>query len=228
MKKISLLCFCYSCGIWAAPAATVLARWTFEVNPPPDAIDRAELGPVEADEGQGQAYGFHAAATADYSTPGGNGSANSLSSNSWRPGDYYEFRLATLQWEDIVVTWDQARTSTGPGAFNCEYSTDGVTYVAFTTGYTVPVNAAPQAWSSSVRQPLFGFSADLSGLAEVEHAAELRLRLRQMESGLLATGASRVDNFVVTAETAATAVPEPSAAALGAVAVAAWLLRRRR
>lgn len=221
MKQISvLLAFLFS-GACLAPASTVLARWTFENSAVADVVDASALGPVAADEGQGQAYGYHAASTADWTTPAGNGSANALSSNAWRQGDYYEFRVATLDWEDIVVTWDQARTSTGPSAFDFEYSVDGVAYTVFTSGYVVPLNEVPYAWGTAVRHAVYGFRADLSGLAEVEHAAELRLRLRQTEAGLAATGASRVDNFLVTA------IPEPSAALLGAAVGAVWLRRRR-
>ncbi len=221
MKKLSFVLACFASGISLAPASTVLARWTFETNVLAGATDAAELGPIAADEGAGTAHGVHASSSTDYSTPTGNGSANALSSNNWRQGDYYEFRVATLNYVDIVVTWDQARTSTGPSTFDFEYSVDGVSYTAFLSGYTVLTTVAPNAWSSAVPNGLFGFTADLSGVAAVEQVAELRLRLRQTETGIAATGGNRVDNVVVSA------IPEPGAGLLGAAA-GLGLLRRRR
>lgn len=76
-------------------AQVVIAKWTFETSPPADLFDSATIGSIAADEGTGTALGSHASAATDWTTPSGNGSANSLSSNTWAVGDYCQFSLET-------------------------------------------------------------------------------------------------------------------------------------
>ena len=72
----------------SAPAFAVtlvtdtLAQWTFETTPPADAPNSA-IYPnlIAADVGAGNASGVHAKAATDWTTPIGNGSANSFASS---------------------------------------------------------------------------------------------------------------------------------------------------
>ena len=55
--------------------------------------------------------GYHTATGTTWSSPAGNGSPYSLSSNNWSIGDYYQVSMATTGYSDISVSWDQTRTS---------------------------------------------------------------------------------------------------------------------
>ena len=65
--------------------ATVLSSWTFETNTPAD-LSNSVVGPPVLSEGGiylGTVTGLHASAASDWTTPAGNGSANSYSVNTW-------------------------------------------------------------------------------------------------------------------------------------------------
>ena len=66
--------------------------------------------------------------------PAGNGSAHSFSSNVWAVGDYYQFQVSTLGQSQIGLVFDQTSSSTGPGNFKVQYSTNGTTFTD--TGFT--------------------------------------------------------------------------------------------
>ena len=86
--------------------ADTLADWTFESSIP------ATSGPFAAEIGTGAASGHHAS-TSTYSSPAGNGSAHSFSSNTWAAGDYYQFSTSTLGDSAISLSFDQTSSSTG-------------------------------------------------------------------------------------------------------------------
>ncbi len=67
--------------------ADVIADWTFETSAPVTA------GPFSPEIGAGSASGFHSGTTT-YSSPVGNGSSHSFSSNGWSVGDYYQFQVS--------------------------------------------------------------------------------------------------------------------------------------
>ncbi|MGH7179255.1 MAG: hypothetical protein ACREJC_17895, partial [Tepidisphaeraceae bacterium] len=185
-----------------------LAGWTFESlafsgATGPSAATAATVGAIPADVGSGSAFGRHASATSVWSTPVGNGSTKSMSSNGWGTnGDNYEFQTSSTGFQDLIVGWDQMRSSTGPSAFDLAYSTDGTTFTSFAS-YTV----ACTAWSStSVNNTTANtqFSFDLSAIASIENAANVYFRMRSngtnSTGGTIASaGTNRVDNVFVTA-----------------------------
>jgi hypothetical protein len=83
--------------------ADTIAAWTFELNTPADATDSTTIGPILADTGVGTASGLHAGAATDWTTPSGNGSANSLAANTWAVGDYYQFQISTIGFTDVSI-----------------------------------------------------------------------------------------------------------------------------
>ena len=157
---------------------------------------------------------FHALAAATYTSPAGNGSQYAFSSNNWSIGDYYEARVSTLGFNDpISVSWDQARSSTGPAAFELIFSVNGGTTWNFVANYTVLQSGgggAPGTWSSSTYNALYTHSMNLVG---AENAAELIVRFRSTVAGA-ASGSNRIDNVSIFS----TAVPAPGAIALLGVA----------
>lgn len=223
--------------LWAATAAFALSlpahavtvvQWDFEGSTtPPDLTDSATSPSVAASLGTGTALGVHAGAATDWSTPAGNGSANSFSSNTWAVGDYYQFSFSTSGFTDLLVSVDQIGSSTGPRDFSLSYSTDGVSFTPFASYSLV----ATPSWSSATYQPVHTYSFDLSAVSLLDDQASVVIRLSNtsttsISGGTVAAGGTgRVDNFTVMA----TPVPEPGALALMLAGLGAvgFVARRR-
>ena len=174
---------------------------------------------------------FHALAAATYVSPAGNGSSYSFSGNNWSPNDFYQVVLPTTGgWTNLSVSWDQARTSTGPASFSLQTSTDGT---MFTTGMTYTVlqsggGGAPGTWSTSTYNSLYSNTFALP--SSVENQTSLYIRfLNTTGTASNPSGSNRIDNVSVTA-VPVTAVPEPAAFALFGAGMASLvgLTRSRR
>src|SRR3954471_14939524 len=195
--------------------AGTIADWTFETSVPTTA------GPIAPEVGSGTGTGVHAGA-ATYSSPSGNGSAQSWNSNTWAIGDYYQFQASTLGENAISISWDQTRSSSGPGqpnpsapSFKLQYSTDGTNFTdAFS--YVVPVTSSSGAvWTSQF--------ADLSSVPALDNQSAVYFRMTAIQAAQSANGQSRVDNVVIAS------VPEPAAGLLlisAVLSVAGWRKQR--
>lgn len=164
---------------------------------------------------------YHTLAAATYTSPAGNGSQYAFSSNNWSIGDYYEARVSTSNYSNISVSWDQARSSTGPASFELIFSVDGGTSWTTVAAYTVLQSGgggAPGTWSSTTYNALYSSSQALAG---AEDASLLIVRFRSTVAGA-STGSNRIDNVVISGDV----VPAPGAVAL--LAVAGLVSRRRR
>jgi len=194
--------------------AVTISQWTFESPNTPADVANSTTGPnVAADGGNGTASGFHSSAASDWSTPTGNGSANSFSVNSWGVNDYFQFQLSTVGFNSIAVSFDQTSSSTGPGLFNFQYGTDGSSFVTFATGYSISEDSG--SWSSSTRNSLDTLSFDLSGVTVLADAASVYFRIvddsaTSAGGGTVGgSGSDRIDNFTVSGTTKlVAAVPE--------------------
>jgi hypothetical protein len=221
MKKTTLFCFLVAiCLVFQAAAtqAATIALWTFETNPP------ATAGPFAADEGLGTATALHADATTTYSNPNGNGSPESWNSNRWAIGDYYLFQVSTLGASGVEFSWDQLRSSAGPGAanvvdpnFRLQYSTDGTNFTNV-VDYLVPV----ATWDSAIVNNATKYTQDLSSILALNNQPTVYFRLTAILAPQNTGGQSRVDNIRVTV------IPEPTSLLLMLVAAAAWVICRRR
>jgi hypothetical protein len=212
-----------------ARASAVIADWTFETSNP------TSSGPIAPEIGSGSATGSHASGAAVYSSPAGNGSAHSFSSNNWATGDYYQFSVGTVGLSDITMTWDQTSSSTGPKDFQLQYSTNGTTFTSFAS-YSVLANASPNSpWSSTgAENSAYTFTEDLSSITALDNQANVYLRLVQSDAvaangGTIGTsGTDRVDNVII-AGSGLTPVPLPAAAWLLACGLLSTLgIGRRR
>jgi hypothetical protein len=220
-------------GPESANAAIVvdLANWTFETSQPATAGPfAAELGVYAA---ASQALGSHAGA-AVYSSPAGNGSAHSFSSNTWAVGDYYQLSTKSLNYADIKLSWDQTSSATGPKDFELYYNVNGGAYTLAGSYVVLPNQAgAPGAgaWNSTTAIPAYSYVADLSSIAALENKNAISFRLRMSTTAdstppgtVAAAGTDRIDNFRVIA----TQIPLPGAAfVFVGVAAAAGVARRR-
>jgi len=201
--------------VQSALAATTIAQWNFESPNPADAPNVATYpNSIASAGGGGNAGGVHATAGTDWTTPVGNGSADSFSSNEWLVGDYYQFTVSTLNYTGIQVSWDQASSGTGPRDFKLAYSTDGTNFTDFGSPYTVLANAAPNpVWNATTSSALYSTSRDLSAVTAVDNQANVYFRLIDISTvsasgGVVGTGGTnRVDNFTVSGTSTADVAP---------------------
>jgi hypothetical protein len=173
---------------------TPIAQWTFESTVPTTA------GPYSPEVGSGSASGFHTGA-AVYSSPAGNGSAHSYSSTLWAVGDYWQFKVSTLGFENISISWNQAGSSTGPRDFILQFSNDGTSFTQVGNAYQIPLSD----WSTTTFHNGFAFNPDLSGFASlIMNQSDVYFRLvdnstTAINPGSVSSGGTdRIDNFTVT------------------------------
>jgi hypothetical protein len=202
--------------------AQTIAKWTFETSIP------ATAGPFAPEVGSGSALGWHSSSAAVYSNPAGNGSVESFSANTWSVGDYWQFEVSTLGFNNVGLSWDQTSSGTGPRDFSLEYSLDLGSSWTPVLSYSVLANASPNpVWNSSTYSPIYTFSPTLGGA--VDNQASVWFRLADVStvsangSTVAAAGTDRVDNFTVGV------IPEPASVSLmSSFGLLAWILIRRR
>jgi len=209
-------------------AAAVIASWSIPIAFPTGTGNvptgqNYSVGAADAGDqtGNSELRSFHLLAVATYTSPAGNGSTYGFSSNNWSVGDYYEARVSTSNYSNISVSWDQARSSTGPSSFELVYSTDGGATFASVVNYTVLQSGgggSPGTWSATTYNSLYSNSQALAGAGG---ASQLLIRFRSLVAAA-ASGANRIDNVVISGDL----VPAPGAVAL--LAVAGLVSRRRR
>jgi len=210
--------------------AAVIARWTFETSPPGPVNNSTTFGPISADEGMGTASGVHTSGGTDWIAQVGNGSATSMSANMWNVGDYFQFRVSTVGWSDIRLSWDQTSSSDGPRHFVLQYSTDGTTFTQFGSQYTVQQNLFPNSWNASTHLSAYSHSVDLSSVTAVNNAPDVYFRLvdnstTSADGNIVGPGGTtRIDNFTVVPEAHHYAL----FCALGLIGIAAGKEIRRR
>src|SRR6266850_3103529 len=217
--------FGLACGV---AEAQVAAQWTFETSFNMIGGTGTSINGIVADQSMFASTGSMVhASSSTFSSPVGNGSAHSLSANTWSVGDYYQFRTSTFGLNNIMVSYDQVSSSTGPGNFTFAYSTDGTTFTQVGAQYSVLVNATPNTWTSGTPVSTTTFTYDLSSVLTLNNASAVWFRIIDNSTtsaggGTVATaGTDRLDNFTVQV------VPEPTTAALTGFGLLALALFRR-
>ena len=209
-------------------SAALVAGWSM-----PTAVTAATTGTNytygAADLGEATAgtslSGFHSVAATTWSSPAGNGSTYSLSSNNWTAGDYYQVSLSTTGYADpITLSFDQTRSGTGPAAFTVLMSVDGGTnFTTVLASYTVVqaglAGSGTTTWNSVTNQA--GFTTTVSGLSAAAGQTSVIFRIQSTVT-TAAAGTNRVDNINVYSGS----VPTPGAIVL--LGVAGLVGRRRR
>jgi len=187
-------------------------------------------GALAPDAGTGTAFGVHTSTATVYSFPTGNGSAHAFSSNSFSPGDYYQFNVPTIGIQNIVVSFDQTGSSTGPSHFSL-IAIDGSGSGTYTvSSYTVALATFSSSTTSSV--PGVHMVYSLSSISALNNNSSVAFQLMDddtvaLNGGAVGTaGTDRVDNFMVFGD-AVSQVPEPASLGLAAMGVSGLLLRRK-
>lgn len=233
-KQVSLLSAAVvAMSLSASAGAVTVAQWDFESTTPADASNVVSYPNAIAPAiGSGNASGVHVSSATDWTTPAGNGSANSFSSNEWAVGDYYQFQTSTIGYVDISLSWDQTSSNTGPRDFKLSYSTNGSSFTDF-SNYSVLANASPNpVWNASTSSSLYSFSYDLSAITALDNQPNVYFRLVGVSTvaangGTVASGGTdRVDNFMI----AAAPVPEADTYAmlLAGLGLVGFMVRRRK
>lgn len=208
MKRIFTLSLLFTFFSTSLLAQEVIARWNFEVLDFSSATGNTftvGAGSVVADSGAlvtGSEFSAnHAAATSAWTTPAGNGSANSASSSGWASGDYWQFKASTTGFNSITIVYDQMGSNTGPKSFLVQYSTDGVTFTDVpSSGYDI----ANDAWSASTYKPVSTRNLSLAAITALNNQPAIYIRLTvaagstAINGSAIATGGtSRIDNFYI-------------------------------
>ena len=216
-------------GLWAvaivgmclggsARAATI-ADWNFETNNFATTHISTTSGTLAADGGGlGWAWGVHSL-SCTYSSPAGNGSPHSFSSNNWTQGDFYEFQISTTNYQGVGISWDQTSSNTGPGLYQLQYSTDGTDFTNIGNPYTVLANASPNPlWNATTYSSSYTFTPSLSAITALSNQPTLYFRLEDATSTVAAGagyslgsgGTDRIDNVMITGTLTSQATWPPS------------------
>jgi len=231
MKKtahIALPALAVACAFASGAQAALVAGWTM-----PTAVAASITGSNytygaanQGDQTTGSLLsGYHASTATAWSSPAGNGSNYSFSSNTWAVGDYYQVTVDTRGYGDISISWDQTRSSTGPSVFDLKMSVDGGTsFTTVNTGYSVVQAglAGTGTTSWSITTPQTGFTTTTIAGSTAAEKASVIFRFVNT-STVAAAGTNRIDNILVTGN----AVPAPGALALLGVAGLIGARRRR-
>jgi T5SS/PEP-CTERM-associated repeat protein len=179
----------------------IISQWTFEAGKPGNPVSAGgnTLSGISPAIGNGIASGFHASAATVWDNPAGNGSTESMSSNNWALGDYYQFRISTVDLENITLNFEQVSSTSGPRDFQLQYSTDGTVFTDFGAPYSIRANANPP-WSVSTPTGIDNYSFDLSSIGAINDLESVFFRLTvdsniSSNGGTIGTGGtSRLDN----------------------------------
>jgi len=211
-------------SLFCTAHANTIADWGFQKYYQTNSVTGTNSSALQPDSGPpgSLAWGHHASASSAFSTVAGNGSSNALTANHWGFGDYFEFETSTMGFTNILVSFDQCRSDSGPTNWDFEYSVNGS---LFTSALAYSVTNSP-AWSASTYRPAYTFSVVLAAITELSESENVYFRLVANSTPGSVLGASRVDNFSVFGTPAP--APEPSTFVLIGAGACLLLFARRR
>jgi len=198
-------------------AQTSIAQWTFEAdtissstsNSPiltAGSLSTADIGALTTNSSF-TAYHSNASSVWTIPTTYGSLSKQSLLVDHWSNNDYFQFKLSTLAFSGISITWDQRGSNTGPQNFKLQYSVDGQNFSDVPnsiTNYTYSV--ANETWGDNIALTSASRrTANLSSLTNLNNRDSVFFRITQVAGtvsiiggAIGSTGTSNVDNFTVT------------------------------
>ena len=223
MKKTTLLSLSAALAVCLSASfasATTIADWTFETSQPITA------GPLAPEVGAGSATGSHAGASV-YSTPAGNGSAHSFSSNLWAVNDNYQFQVLGTGATTYYINWDQNGSGTGPAKFDLQASSDGSSFTTVTS-ITIPSGVTWNATTANTATQFTGSSFTFGSAPANVYFRLLDTSTTSVSGGAVGTGGTgRVDNVII-ADAPIPVVPEPSTLVLAGLGLLGFAARSNR
>lgn len=230
-------------GTFYRPPLAVNGDGTYNANPntggttwDPTLAGRADMGDMKLQSGfelsSTHQLASSGANATSFTSPAGNGSAYSFSSNVWKAGDWYQAAFITTGYTGIGFSFDMTRSSTGPATWLIEMSTNGGTSFSTLVATYTPIVAGATgsgtaSWTAGSNQAAFTTSINLDATAD--DAASVIVRIRALVDPVNSTGVyqaggtARIDNIMVNGS----AVPTPGALALVGLAGIAGVRRRR-
>lgn len=170
----------------------------------------------EADTGQNKVgsslRSVHLASGTSHTTTAGNGSDYSLNSNNWTLGGgcFYEISFSSLNGYNMVLYWDQTRSSAAPASWDVTMSINGGAFSTILTAYNLPSGIN---WAIGSRNLRCVYSVPLGAVADNQASVIVRFINRTTAT---ASAVSRIDNLIVTASTPVPAPPSGSLTVTGA------------
>lgn len=140
--------------LMSAVSAVTLTEWNF---------DSSDLNP---DVGTATLT-INAGATADY-VAGNPSTGKALSTANWDAEEYYEIAIDLTDYENIILSFDEEISSTGPTEFKIQYSSDGTTFTDL-TGSTTSTE------TSFDTTPMHTFN--FSSITSIDNNANAKLRI---------------------------------------------------
>jgi hypothetical protein len=227
MKKLIILLGVFT--VLQLLRADTIAKWTFETSKP-GAFKSAGnwFTNITAEVGVGTASALHGSSTIYSSTPGNGSFASFGATNGWSVGDFYQFVVNTVGFNNISISFDQTGTATGPSIFFLEYSNDGNTFTKFGSDYTLKLGN----WNSSTANITNSFNFDLSSISSIINQSTVYFRIVDDSTVAINGGVvsgyqdDRVDNVLISAQP----VPEPASMALlvSGIACCVFIIRRKQ
>ena len=174
---LSILTFVF---LMSAVSAVTLAEWDFEDT---DLIVDSGSGTLVLSDARSATY------------PAGNAPSPvaAMSSIGWGVADrYIEISINTVNYENLILKFDEQVSGTGPTEFKINYSSDGTTFSE--------LSAIPTSTQSSFgTNPMHTF--DFSSITTIDNNINTKLRIIVNASGIASdsVGTFRIDNLLLEA-----------------------------
>jgi hypothetical protein len=113
----------------------------------------------------------------------------------------YQFAVSTIGFTGITVSYDQAGSSTGPGKFFFQYSSDGVSFTTVGSANTILAST----WAPSTNNAAFNFAYDLSSVGALNNAATVYFRIADAATNSIGGGTvatAGTDRLITSSSTA--------------------------
>jgi hypothetical protein len=189
-------------GAASLTQAALVANWNF--NSSTAVSGGAESGTATLDVSGATASLNGAGTSLNHVGSDANGTPLDITAGSLVNGQFVTFSLSMSGYQNLVLTYASARTSTGFTSENWSYSTDDSTFTPFQSNTSIPNYDGTSAGYGATPT-----SVNFSSVSTLNNDSSIWIRLT-LNGATGSSGADRFDNIQFNA----TAVPEPAASGL--------------
>lgn len=224
-------------------SAVLVAEWNFDGTYADaffgvgSSFTGTSFGNYLAEAGSGTMLGIrtNTQTNVTWTRPTGNGTRTAASGIGLSANDtYWEFNVSTINMKDLLISYDQVSSNTGPRNWKLQYKVGAGSYVDVAS-YNIGYNSTggTLAWSSTVVRTESQLNFNLSSITALNNKASVSLRVliagtQQYNPTATAAfgtaGSNRIDSIKINA----TAVPEPSSVVVLAAGAAVAASRKRK